>query len=685
MGRRVLRYALIGLGLLLLGGLWAFSFFLFNPFEGGYEFPLASLIPRDVDFYAAKNGLENDFDPFPRPAFLERFEASPQGQALEELGLRDLVASWKVEESLAELERGLAQSPVQVDPLSLFGGAGLAVAGTFKGARIEEADWAVYGRTSWLGKLAVELVSAGWVDLSAQGITVTPFESQGEKLGVSLSGGELPRPLFLARLLDVVIVTTNGALVQAAHDFEAARGRDSFGQSATYTDNIARPGRSGEELELYLDQRALTENTKRSQAWPDPRSNDLVTAVLGRLFQLDAVREVMGTADFASVVTLEATGELTSNVLTPFQQHLYEERGFDEAQVTEVASLVPADAALFVYLHADIGDLLRELRAVVMASDPKAIENLEGVVRSAWNYTDLDPLIDDLDKAFRDRVAFFVRDYDFPEEVSENIPPHNEVPVPAWGLILWPQDPAKILELRSVIHRRDMIDMLGIRGREPGSNGLWKNTLEGGAEVHEYWNALVPGTGHIATLEMKGRDAYFVFTNVSRLLGRMFKTYHAGAAGGAAYQRLSENPSFQAWTKNGLPSANALVWAAPGALTPTARRMADWNASENAGDYIDWNVERPRIERKVLAEDFPGETWGNVSPDKKDAYDLRVDQEIERFQARYLEENLPRMRAEAERRLTALQALSAGFLELASDRKRLRLHGRFSPSFLTEP
>ena len=65
MGRRLLRYFLIGLVLALLGGLWAFSFFFFNPFEGDYEYPIASLIPREIDFYAGKNGLRRDFDPFP--------------------------------------------------------------------------------------------------------------------------------------------------------------------------------------------------------------------------------------------------------------------------------------------------------------------------------------------------------------------------------------------------------------------------------------------------------------------------------------------------------------------------------------------------------------------------------------------------------------------------------------------
>jgi hypothetical protein len=143
MGRRLLRLLVIALVLLLLGGLWAFSFFLFNPFEGKYDYAIASLIPREVDFYASKNELRSDFDPFPTPAFLDELEATPEGQALLDLGVREMVGSWGVEAALAELDTVLAQLPVRVDPLGLFGGKGLAVAGHFAGPELAGARWAV--------------------------------------------------------------------------------------------------------------------------------------------------------------------------------------------------------------------------------------------------------------------------------------------------------------------------------------------------------------------------------------------------------------------------------------------------------------------------------------------------------------------------------------------------------------
>jgi hypothetical protein len=681
MPRRLLRYLLIGLVLLLLGGLWGFSFFLFNPFEGRYDYPIASLIPRDVGFYAAKNDLASAFDPFPQPVVLDEFLDSPSGRALAELGLHDHYERWKVKESLAELEAALADLPIHVDPLRVFGGEGLALAGKFQGNQLEKADWAVYGRTSWLGKLAVEVVANGWVDLSAQGIQSQPFTQGDESLGVALSGGQLPRPLYLARIQDVVILATNGEFLKAASALEATRGQDSFGQSAKYADNIDRAGRTGTELELYCDQLALSENLRVSGEWPNPRSKELLTALVARLFQLASVRELVGRADIDRVTTLEFQADLASNALKPFQARLYEERGFDKEQMAEVARLVPADAGVFFYLHADIGDLLREVRSVVQSIDPKAIENLEDVVRKAWNYPDLEPFIDDLDAAFRGRVAFFMRDYDFKDE-GEQGPPHNDVPVPAWAVILWPQGD-KLNEIRGVIHRTDTTEMLGIRGRgEQG--GIFRNFVEGGAEVFEYWNELIPGTGHVATLDMQGRERYFVLTNENRQLSSVFKGYHRDENAGSAFQPLAEVSNFQKWVNAGPPSANALLWLAPKAMDATIRRIALWDVSESAGDYIDWKVERPRIEREVLAREFSS-NGGTLSAEDREAYEQRVEEEIGRFEKQYLEKELPRLRAESGRRVDALEALDAGLIELTSDRKSLRLHARLAPSFLKEP
>lgn len=678
MGRRLLRYFLTGLVLLILAGLWAFSFFLFNPFEGGYDYPIASLVPRDVDFYAAKSALARDFDPFPRPVFLDELEKSREGRALLELGLREELATWQLDRLESEVAGVLAEMPVELDPLSFFGGKDLAVAGHFVDGDVANSRWAVYGRTSWFGKLAVALIAGGFVDLSAQGIVIEPLEQEGETIGARISGGTLAQPLCVARILDVVVVASDPAYLVQARTFEDARGQDSLLQSAKYADHIAAGAREPGELELYFDQRALLGKVGQGGTWPDAGSHDPVTALSGRLFQLGALRELIGKASFDRTVTLDLTGELVASALTAFQERLYGERGFDKNQMAEIASMAPADCGAFFYLHADIGDLLRELVSVYQSIDPAAIANLEDFVRTAWNHDGLAPLIEEIDAALRGRVAFFVRDYDWPAEVDG--PPNDGAPVHAWALVLWPEDQKRVDQILGVIQRADVQDMLKIQGATPGSRGLFVNTVQGGGKVTEYWNVLVPGTGHLAHLAMQGRESYFVVTNENRFLGQIFKLYNVGRTD-EGLTRLSDDPAFQTWVGSGLGSANFLAWLAPGAMAETTRRVTERALLEGGADFIDWNVERPRIEREVIARDFPTERWPEVSPGNREAFETKVQEEVDRFQNAYLERELPALRAASTLRLDAQSALRAGFLQLETDRKSLRILARLGLQF----
>lgn len=678
MGRRLLRYLLTGFVLLILAGLWAFSFFLFNPFEGGYDYPIASLVPRDVDFYAAKAGLARDFDPFPRPVFLDELEKSREGRALLELGLREELETWQLDRLESEVAGILAQMPVEIDPLSFFGGKDLAVAGHFVDGDVANSRWAVYGRTSWLGKLAVALITGGFVDLSAQGIAIDPHEQDGETIGARISGGALQKPLYVARILDVVVVASDPAFLAQARTFEDARGQDSLLQSAKYADHIARGERERDELELYFDQRALLGKVGQGGTWPDANSREPATALAGRLFQLGALRELIGKASFDRTVTLDLTGELVASALTPFQERLYGTRGFDKNQMLEVASMAPADCGTFLYLHADMGDLLRELVSVFQSIDPAAITNLEDFVRTAWRHDGLGQLIEELDAALRGRVAFFMRDYDWPQEVDG--PPSDGAPVHAWALVLWPEDQKRVDQILGVIQQADVQDMLKIQGATPGSRGLFVNTVQGGGKVTEYWNVLVPGTGHIAHLAMQGRESYFVLTNENRFLGQIFKLYNAGRTD-EGLTRLSEDSAFQTWVGSGLGSANFLAWLAPGAMAETTRRVTERKQLESGADFIDWNVERPRIEREVIARDFPTERWPEVSPGNREAFEQKVQEEVDRFQTSFLEREIPALRAASSLRLDAQAALRAGFLQLETDRKSLRILGRFGLQF----
>src|SRR5690349_20875779 len=293
MKSRLLRIAAIVLGVLLFAGFFAFSTFLYSPFEGALTEHVAALVPRDVDFFLGRAELGSAFGKFPHLALEEQLLRQPAWQAWAGSAEgKKLAADLKLEETLKELEAQAAQLPFGLQPQEVFGGQELVVAGYFKGRSLEQADWAVYGRTNWLGKLGAALLSyPKLLGLEKQGLKAVVGEGQ-----VALSGGQLPREVFVGRVKDVVIVATKPELVKAAYDLRGAGFADSFYQSANYNDWIQHASRSSarDEFELYVNTRKLLENLALSGPWPDPKSQDFAPALLGRLFQLPSLKNAIG-------------------------------------------------------------------------------------------------------------------------------------------------------------------------------------------------------------------------------------------------------------------------------------------------------------------------------------------------------------------------------------------------------
>lgn len=682
---RFLRIALTALVILGFTGYFAFATLFFSPLEGDYDFDLSGLIPRDVDFYVSKAGLRRDFGAFPEPVFLDQLEADARGKVLLALPeVREFLERLALEETRARIDEALASLPVKVEPLKVYGGRDLALAGFFRGANPADADWALYGRSNWLGKLAVALLDhPEFLKLEAQGLAV-----QTEGKLATVSGGELARPLHVTRVLDVVVVGTSKDLVARVHDLEASRGENSFGQSAKYGDSVGLVEREGDELEVYVDYNAFAESRGLPGRFPDPESPELGEALAGRFFQVGAVRELIGMISFGSGVAVRLNGLLSAETMTPVQRRFSRTRGFDRTQVIgpqQIATLVPADVGLFAFLQIDLGDVLRE---ALTAAEPALIENLEDVVRSAWGYADLHPLIDDVVGSCKDRVAVLVRRNDYPDDPDADGdgqpdgPPHNDIPVYAWAVVLWLTEKeqaaftddtviGKIEEtIRTIVENQSSF---GIQGREPGSIGVFTNKVKGGHVVYEYWSQLIDGTGHVATLQM---NEFFLISNHHKLLGDLVQTYYQGAP---SYPRLAEETWFQTQVNAGLPSANALLWLDPRAVSATRRALAAERAER--GVAIDWEVERPRIEKKILKERFPGETWGALSPGVEEQLGMIYDEEASEFERTFRSQHEPAMRARLEQEIEASEILRGALLELSISQSDFDLFGRLITPF----
>jgi hypothetical protein len=560
--KRLLRILLVILLVLLFAGYFAFSTFLFSPTEGDYEADISTLAPESVDFFVAKAELASEFDEFPELKSAEairgtrawgKFEGSGQWAAVKKsIGLDALVE--RVEEIKAQT--------FGTNLIDVFGGRDVALAGNFPASGgLAGAKWAAYGRANWKGKLALSLCRyPGVIGLPDQGIEV---KVDGELF--EFSGVGFPEPIHVTRIRDVIIASNAVDLVKKARELDAGGGQGSFGQGAQYFDYIQNAPRNPDrdEIEFAVGWRELSKMAALPEHWPDARSDNLWTAFVGRLFQLGSINRLAGVIGFDGGLQANLHADLSSELMTPVQQKLYRKRGADRALFArDAARMVRNDAALFVVVEAQLGDLLREL----LASSEEALRaNLEDLLRELGQFkptgdaqSHTDALIAELDSLFRDRIALIVRLNDYP--LNPNDAPHDDEPAPAWTIALWTDGSEKarvrIKELSEMVslHYRSF----GISGRDAGERGVFTNNCQpGNYEIWEFWSRLVPGTGHIATAV---NGEVFLISNHYRMVCEALNT-RDNSRNDPAFPRLVDRPDFMRLVNESLDQANVMVWA----------------------------------------------------------------------------------------------------------------------------
>jgi hypothetical protein len=654
--RRILRISVTVLVILTFAGYFAFSSLLFSPLEDDYPFELASLVPRDVDYLSAKRDLAADFGTFPELELGELLQESKAGrQFLESPEWQGFLQSMNVEAALEDLRKNLESMPVELNPLDLFGGSEVLVAGYFRGADMAQSDYVALGRTNWMGKLGQSLLAyPSLLDLEAQGITVA------EEAGVTaLNSNNFLRPVYVARIMDVLVVGTSRELVAGAIELEAAKGQDSFGQSARYADYILNhEARADEDVEMFVDHAALMKNLNYDGNVPNADSEEFVPAFIAKLIQLKLIKEIEGVIGFNGGVALNLHADLNSELLTSAQTRFYRAAGFNRDRMYEVAQIAPRDTAILAYLQLDIGDLMR---MVLGSLESAAQDNYNDLVRQVWGYPDGSALIDELSLALRDRAALIVRTNDYPDE-GEAGPPNNGDRVFVWAAVGWHKDTKPLEKLRQKLIQNQ--GSFGIQGRTSGSSGVFTNKIEGGLIVHEFWSPLIPGTGHMAMVI--SNDVFIVSNHNSLIADILLTTF-----GDAQHPALADEPTFSTQVLLGLDSASAMVWMAPRPIIQDLRAMADQTAYSLV--QINWTLENQRLSELVLKREFAGRRKEQLSDDEKERFNQLFESEQLAFEQQFRNEHVPELSAEFNRYVTYINAAKGVLLQLSLDPKRLDL------------
>ncbi|MFT4543275.1 MAG: hypothetical protein ACI835_005745 [Planctomycetota bacterium] len=668
---RLVKYLVI-IGLVLLfAGYFAFSTFLFSPTEDDFEYDLAALIPRDVDFFVARADIGELFSEFPRLAVADRLEKNSTWEEFSESATYgDWMRDMRIEETLADLRVQLEQIPGGASPLDIFGGRDLAVAGYFRGSDMTQAEWAVYGRVNWMAKLGVAALGyPGLLGLDQQGLTVDNAVEW-----ISISGGQLAKPIYISRIQDVVIVGTSPALVEKGSELAASSATDSLLLSARYQDHIKNADRSGarDEVELFVDVRKLLENMGQEGAWPDPASHFFTQALLGRLFQIPSCNELIGVMDIDGGLRADLHGEFSSELIDSRQSRMYRQRGFERDELLRsVAALAPADVVMFVYAHVPVGDLLRQLYD---SAEPAARSNMDDFFKSTGKYKSTDAAITEIEGAMKNRFAFIVRNNDYSEQPgydATNGPRNDGQPVFAISLVTWLAGKQSswdvIQDFRETLGTNG--PKLGLQGKNSGDNGYYK-FKNAGLLTHEFWQPLIPGTGVATTLY---DDEHLLISNSVELPVHVVKTE---AKGGSEYPRLSERSDFQALLSTSLRDANAIVWINPRAGMKTLEAQAALWAEANATTGLITKATRQQEEGTMLREMFPGRGMNSLTLEERAEWDGAVTRKLYNKRERAKLERAPQLLAQRMQTLNYLKSISSLLVMLRLDPKEFDLSVR---------
>ena len=662
--KRLLRIALIVLAVLGFTGYFAFSTFLFNPLEGDYEYDIASLVSRDVDLFVARADLVDDFDAELGLRRAQELADGPFGGLVDEEAFADLVARYA--QLRAEVRTQLEQLPVSAHPLEVFGGRDLGLAAYFGGDAPDATEWAVVGRCNWVAKGAyAALERPGLFGLEGQGLTAEEVEDDV----IRLSGGQLAEPLFFTRIRDVVVVSNGARMPTEAREFQRTNGQNSFFTSPRYHDEIAKRSEGEDDVEVFVRAQGLMEMIGSDEPLLDLRSEDFLEALVARLFTIESASELAGAIGLdRDLVALDLAGEWDVGRLSDAQRRIYRKKAVDQRDVVRrIGKLAPKDAAFVLYAEVDLGELLRQ---AVNSAERALIDNLETeIVQPIFGYATIEPLIADFEAAFADRIGIVVGPNRYPH--SEDDAPTNDRPTFAWALALWVDDIDMLYSpdqsragLLNKLENAKHAPRLGLEGRD-GAPGIYTNK-DGGFPLTEYWSPFVAGTGHVATGVSQG---VFLLTNHFRMVGEMLQL-QAGANEGDA---LADRPDFGAMMSSGPSSLSTMAWFDPAAIDGELAQVLRRSAVEDLESQIDWDVEKPRLQRELLASNFPGERLGALSEDVQAELDMLYLDAADAFRRQFRAERMPKIEADVAETLAYLSGIERALFGLRLDDKDFEL------------
>jgi hypothetical protein len=677
MGRKRLRIQiLIGLALLLVIAYLAMTTFIFNPFEGEV-LAFQNLVPRNCDFFARKLSLASDL-PLPATTFTPGREDAPVWKALEAgwVGIPSGVTRG-ASDGVAQIQKALEGTPI--DLVRDLVGREVCLAGRFpeKGG-IEASQFGLYLRVGWRVRFAMGLLHYEYFRNK-----YLPNQRAEERAEGILKIQQNGRDLFLWKMRDLLLVSSDEPWIREASALLTEKGEGSFGQGATYTDDIqhllrdrtgARPA-APSNVQFYVDVRNLRRALGKAKGWPEPTSAIFEERALASVFRSDIVHDVTGIVRFETEprrrIAVDATFRTDTNNLDEFGKRIHQERAtrkLGRKDVSLVGELTPQTSFATGAMVLAGGDIARQAEALLAIEDRRMMDDL---VKRTGRYTTLRALADDFGIALGQRLIFVAHENNYPKEDKD--PRDAFGPDPAVALIFPQQGPEKVRQLREYFLANK---------QQFGFPETYNYFLDPQKRypLLEYYTPLMPGTGEIAVLQVGGDEkGEVVISNQAKLIKNVFQTWFDPGTS-TSDRNYAEDPLYKdllaEWLERKGNSYSHLFAFVNGPLALKALRnyVPTWAGEGSLFDPEKMRAERPAVFERILKSKYPNYTPQNVPQKERAEIDGLVDDEFSQRAATAKANISPKLAKEYESKIEWVSAVPGLFFSIDLDPKSAKLY-----------
>ncbi|MEW6743458.1 MAG: hypothetical protein AB1486_11935 [Planctomycetota bacterium] len=618
MKKRLVKYLLIFLLIVLPVLYFCFTMLLFSPFEGEHR-PFHDAVPKDVDFYAAKLDLASDFGSFPEPKLFKALSASREwalfvaSEAYQPV--RELLGGRSFPEFFGQIRAELEQLPI--DAMKDVVGRELAVAGRRRDDN--SLAWAAFARITFKIKLAYEAFGYGIVRALAS-TPVQEFESRGDWVRMKLTGFGEPagasaagQEFFLLRDLDMLVLSNDEELIKdISHCSEQVS--ESLGFTGTFNDGVIKKREPEEErIEFSAAGPGLLNLLGYTPPVFDPTA--MGPKVLLSLFDPRFIQSLAGSLDLgtARTITLQAAGAFDRDAVNRAETgiHMDSQMSLEEAWQV-IANNFPEDCMVDTELKRGaflVGALRCNLRDLLLLCERSLDPDLRTLIgdslrdskRYAGKTLEISGTVDfvnQMDSMLGDKVYFALA-----EPQVYNVPDRNapsDLSKDTQQYLPWPRV-ALLFELESpVLFEKFLAWVTQI---QPAFEGADRMDIDRVYKMHlpagdEWVEVEVPQLGIERLCFGHFQDvnrSYFLFTTSSELYQQIAWWRRRARTSGESSARL--RVASELVTKE-MASLIAVV------DMKGLRRVLDGLAVEQAKEqtYPDWPKIRQQVEDAVRSE-----------------------------------------------------------------------------------